>query len=101
LQLLQPARQPPQRSSSSDNITQIEVDPEFGSGDAVSILSTQVAGCEGGYWILLSQLGFKQTFAFILQARATGQSITAAGSNALIWNGSSTKYGKLGWVTVP
>jgi hypothetical protein len=60
-----------------------------------------VAGCEGGFWLSPSQPGFKQSYAFILTARATGDTISAGGNNSAIWSGSSTKYCKLDWVTVP
>jgi hypothetical protein len=83
----------------SGTITHMNTYPEFGGGDFVFRLSNQVAGCEGGFWLSPSQLGFKTTVAFVLQARATGDTITVAGNNALMWNGGAS-YCKVDWITV-
>jgi hypothetical protein len=71
---------------------------EFGSGDFVFRLSTTAAGCEGGFWLSPSQPGFKTLVAFVMQARATGETITVGGNNALIWNGSGSSFCKVDWL---
>jgi hypothetical protein len=86
--------------AASGTITHMNTYPEFGGGDFVFRLSNQVAGCEGGFWLSPSQPGFKTTLAFVLQARASGETISVAGNNALIWNGAATPYCKVDWITV-
>jgi len=83
--------------SASGTVMQINTYGDFGSGDFVFRLSTYVAGCEGGFWISPSQPGFKTLVAAVLQARATGESISVGGNDALIWNGSASKYCKIDW----
>lgn len=84
----------------SGTIIQINTYAEFGNGDVVFRLSNHVAGCEGGFWLSPSQLGFKTTVAFIMQARATGETITVGGNDALIWSGSASRFCKVDWVSI-
>jgi hypothetical protein len=79
-------------------VVQIYTYPDFGSGDFVFRLSATVAGCEGGFWLSPSQPGFKASVAFVMQARASGESITVGGNDALIWNGSGSKFCKVDWL---
>jgi hypothetical protein len=39
--------------------------------------------------------------AFIMPARASGQSITVGGNGAQIWNGSANKFCKVDWLAMP
>lgn len=84
----------------SGTVININTYPEFGAGDFVFRLSNYVVGCEGGFWLSPSQPGFKTSVAFILQARATGETITVGGNNAQIWNGSASNYCKVDWLAV-
>lgn len=84
----------------SGTVVQINTYTEFGNGDVVFRLTNNVAGCEAGFWLSPSQLGFKTNVAFIMQARATGETITVGGNDALIWNGSAGRYCKVDWVSI-
>jgi hypothetical protein len=85
---------------STGTVTHINTYPEFGGGDFVFRLSSYVAGCESGYWLSPSQPGFKTSVAFVLQARAAGESISVGGNNAVVWTGSATSYCKVDWLAV-
>ena len=87
--------------SAAGTVAQINTYGDFGSGDFVFRLSTYVVGCEGGFWISPSQPGFKTLVAAVLQARATGESITVGGNDALIWNGSGSRFCKVDWFAMP
>ncbi|MEO8016529.1 MAG: hypothetical protein ABI769_01840 [Pseudomonadota bacterium] len=84
--------------AAAGTVVNINTYPEFGGGDFVFKLSTVVAGCEGGFWLSPSQPGFKTSVAFVMQARATGESITVGGNNGLIWNGSGSAFCKVDWL---
>jgi hypothetical protein len=83
--------------SASGTVIQINTYGDFGSGDFIFRLSSYVTGCEAGFWISPSQPGFKTLVAAVLQARATGETIAVGGNDALIWNGSASKYCKIDW----
>jgi hypothetical protein len=39
--------------------------------------------------------------AFLMQARASGDTISAGGNTALMWSGSAGAYGRVDWLGAP
>lgn len=81
-------------------VTVILTYPDFGNGDFTFRISSQPTGCYG-FWLSPQQPGFKTSVAFILQARATGESVLVGADNAQLWTGSGDQWCKVNYVGTP
>jgi hypothetical protein len=86
---------------SSGTVTVILTYANFGQGDFTFRITNQPAGCNAGYWISPSQPGFKTTVAFVMQARATGETVLVGADNAQLWSGSGDQWCKVDYVGTP
>ena len=73
----------------------------FGGGDVTFRLANQPSSCSGGYWMSKSQAGFAANLAYLLAARAAGETIIVGGDDALIWNGSASTFCRIEWIQSP
>ncbi len=65
-------------------------------GDVAVVMSTNIAGCEGGFWLRKADTeGFRNTLSFLLSAFHAGTTVQAGGLNNEIWSGSSSKFCRL------
>lgn len=72
-----------------------------GQGDFTFRISNPPPGCAAGYWISPSQPGFKSAVAFVMQARATGETLLVGADTAQLWNGSGDQWCKVDYVGTP
>jgi hypothetical protein len=73
----------------------------FGGGDITFRLTNQPSSCSGGYWMSKSQAGFNANLAYLLAARAAGETIVVGGDDAVIWNGSASIFCRVEWIHSP
>lgn len=73
------------------NVTRIQSYTEYGDGDVVFDVDTAVAGCNG-FWLRPIDKGFKQTFAVLLMAKASGIPVVVYAHDDQLWSGSTDKY---------
>ena len=68
---------------------------DFGTGDVVIIVANPLATCQQGFWLRMTDVGAKQTYAMILTYQAMGLSLNAYGYVDQLWSGTSGRYCRL------
>jgi hypothetical protein len=85
----------------SGTVTVILTYLNHGQGDFTFRISNPPSGCNTGYWISPSQPGFRSAVAFVMQAKATGETILVGADTAQLWNGSGDQWCKVDYVGTP
>lgn len=73
-------------------ITGIYTYTDYGTGDVVVTVQVAPAACQHGYWIRMTDVGAKQTYALILSAYHARTALRIGGYDDQLWAGSSGKY---------
>lgn len=74
---------------------------DHGQGDFTFRISNPPTGCAAGFWMSPSQPGFKSAVAFVMQARATGETVRVGADTTQLWSGSADQWCKVDYVGTP
>lgn len=64
-------------------------------GDVIFKIETQMAGCEGGFWMSKGDPGYNANLAMMISAYHAKTPVVVYGLWDQIWSGSATKFCKL------
>jgi hypothetical protein len=84
--------------SSQVVVNEVFVFSEFGGGDVGFLTSSPIAGCEAGYWLRVSDPGFKSLYAMLMMAYATKSVVRVSAYDDSLWPGSNGRYCRVQWL---
>src|ERR1700681_3543757 len=73
-------------------ITQSFAYSSYGGGDFVFSTSSQVTGCESGWYMKANDPGFKAAVSVVLTAQAAGLQVRVYGDTSDLWSGSPSGH---------
>jgi hypothetical protein len=73
-------------------ITQSFAYTSFGGGDFVFSTSVAVSGCESGWYMKVSDPGYKAAVSVVLTAQAAGLQVRVYGDTSDLWSGSPSGH---------
>jgi hypothetical protein len=79
-------------NGSVGQLTQLMTFVDYGTGDVVVKVQTPLATCQDGFWLRMTDIGAKQTYAQLLGAWHTQQPLTIWADDGVIWSGSGGRY---------
>jgi hypothetical protein len=65
---------------------------QFGGGDIMVEVSTPATGCTKGFWVSAADPGYKATYALLLSAYHTQETLRIGGEDTQLWTGSNQVY---------
>lgn len=72
-------------------ITKFHAYTDYNNGDIAFNVDTTIAGCDG-FWLSPADPGFKNVYAALLMAKASGMPVVVYAYDTQLWPGSGDKY---------
>ena len=82
-------------------VTRIYTYTDYGTGDVVFEVQNPPAACANGFWVRMSDVGAKSTYAYIMLAYSMQTPLRIGAYDTDIWPGSGGKYCRLYFAGTP